>query len=202
VLHSSTTQGPVLRSPSSCPSTSMLGINADFRRAKSAHNSHRAPQRFSRNLVAFCEVFFRPMGWIATPCFGTVTSLWALGGFWGKAEPSGRRVQWLFTMARDNEKNTSQRGFRSPVTPSTIFAQLWVSFSPRKSAIKMRSPCRLSPFSVRIIQEPITCGDSHAYREPYTTFSIPSSLFFAAPRLATLWSSVVCWSPSFGIRGL
>lgn len=37
-------------------------LTADFRRAKSAHNSHRAPQRFSRNLVAFCEVFFRPMG--------------------------------------------------------------------------------------------------------------------------------------------
>jgi hypothetical protein len=39
------------------------------------------------------------------------------------------------------------------------------------------------------IQEPATCGDAHAYPEPYTTFSLPSSPFFAARKRDTLSSS-------------
>ena len=41
------------------------------------------------------------------------------------------------------------------------------------------------------------CGDAHAYPATYTTFSSPSSPFFAVRKPGTLCSSVGSWSPAF-----
>ncbi len=51
-------------------------------------------------------------------------------------------------------------------------------------------------------QEPATCGDAHAYHEPSTTVSLPSSPFFAALKRGTLSFSAGSWWRSSATRGL
>ena len=100
---------------------SRQGFSTDFRGAKSTHIPRGKAQRFSRNMDAFCEVIFRPIGPRATPLLrGDHLFI----GSQGLAELPSRRVPWLSAMARGKGKNTSQWSFRVPVIPSRTFAPL------------------------------------------------------------------------------
>src|SRR5437899_11428278 len=102
-------------------SAALSPISADFRGAKSTHIPHRQPRCFSRNVDAFCEVIFHPIGPRATPL---LRGHHLIRAFRGLAELPGRCVQWLSAMPRGNGENTSHGNFRVPGTPSRTCAPL------------------------------------------------------------------------------
>src|SRR5438105_12843345 len=77
-------------------------FTADFRGAKSTHIPHRQPRCFSRNVDAFCEVIFHPIGPRATPL---LRGHHLIRAFRGLPELPGRCVQWLSAMPSGNREN-------------------------------------------------------------------------------------------------